>query len=75
MISFLISAIIVLFNKFTLPYLMHQISDHEEWKTLTELNISFATSLSIVRNMLIVGYKYFDLTHHRDERNWNFLNF
>ncbi|EGR32359.1 protein kinase domain protein [Ichthyophthirius multifiliis] len=46
-ISFLISFLIVIFNKFCLPFTIHQIVDHEKWLTKTNLNISFARKLTL----------------------------
>ena len=36
-----------MFNKFVLPVLVHKIVDKEKWQTKTELNISYASKLTI----------------------------
>ena len=43
----MISAVIVLFNKFVLAEVFHKIADMENWSTKTKLNIAFADSLSL----------------------------
>lgn len=45
-ISVLISALIVLANKFLLGTEVHHIVDHEKWSTKTKLNISFGKKLT-----------------------------
>ncbi|EAR87534.2 transmembrane protein, putative (macronuclear) [Tetrahymena thermophila SB210] len=57
-LSFIISAIIVLFNKFVLAEVFHHIADSERWSTKTKLNISFADSLSLglFLNSAIITY-------------------
>ncbi|KAL4485796.1 hypothetical protein ABPG72_012336 [Tetrahymena utriculariae] len=57
-LSFIISAIIVLFNKFVLAEVFHFIADSERWSTKTKLNISFADSLSLglFLNSAIITY-------------------
>ncbi|KAL4466070.1 hypothetical protein ABPG74_004307 [Tetrahymena malaccensis] len=57
-LSFVISAIIVLFNKFVLAEVFHHIADSERWSTKTKLNISFADSLSLglFLNSAIITY-------------------
>jgi len=45
--SFVISTLIVIFNKFGLAILVHRIVDAEKWSTKTKLNISYANKLSI----------------------------
>ena len=37
----------ILFNKFLLPVIVHKIVDKEKWPTKTELNISYATKLTL----------------------------
>ena len=44
----LIAASIVLFNKFGLGFLCHQITDHEKWSNKTKLNIAFGQRLTYV---------------------------
>ncbi|KAL4444843.1 hypothetical protein ABPG74_016051 [Tetrahymena malaccensis] len=46
-LSFVISGIIVIWNKFFLPFIIHKICDHEKWATKTSLNVSFAYKLTI----------------------------
>ena len=46
-ISFIISLILVLFNKFILADIIHAVVDREKWSTKTKLNISFATKLTL----------------------------
>ena len=46
-VTFIISLIIVLFNKFVLPDIIHAIVDGEKWSTKTKLNSSFAAKLTL----------------------------
>ncbi len=39
--------ILIIFNKFVIPYLVHKIVDKEKWPTKTQLNISYATKLTL----------------------------
>ena len=47
-LSYLISFIIVLFNKFMIPYIVHHIVEKEKWSNKTKLNTSFATKLTLI---------------------------
>ena len=46
-LNYIISFIIVIYNKFVLPNLVHHIVDNEKWSTKTKLNTSFATKLTL----------------------------
>jgi len=46
-LSFVISAVIVIWNKFALPNIIHKICDYEKWSTKTNMNISFAFKLTL----------------------------
>lgn len=46
-LSLVISSLIVLFNKFGLPFLVHHIVDHEKWSSKSKLNLSFAFKLTL----------------------------
>ncbi|EGR27621.1 hypothetical protein IMG5_192990, partial [Ichthyophthirius multifiliis] len=46
-LNYMISFIIVFYNKFFLPYIVHHIVDCEKWSTKTKLNISYARKLSL----------------------------
>lgn len=46
-LSFVISALIVIWNKFALPLIIHKICDNEKWSTKTSMNISFAFKLTL----------------------------
>lgn len=47
-VSCFISVSLVLFNKFVLPIIVHQVVDKEKWSTKTKMNISFAIKLTLV---------------------------
>ena len=46
-LTYLISALLILFNKFAMPIIVHKICDKEKWPTKTQMNISYATKLTI----------------------------
>jgi len=53
-LSFAISAIIVIWNKFALPTIIHKICDHEKWSTKTNINtalITFFVEVLFLRNI------------------------
>lgn len=47
-LTYFIVSTIIIFNKFLLPYLIHLIVDKEKWPTLTALNISYSTKLTLL---------------------------
>jgi heme/copper-type cytochrome/quinol oxidase subunit 3 len=47
-LSYFISMIIVLFNKFVVPFVVHHIVEGEKWSNKTKLNTSFATKLTLI---------------------------
>jgi hypothetical protein len=47
-ISWLISFIIVFFNKFLVPFIIHHLVEGEKWSNKTKLNTSFATKLTLI---------------------------
>ncbi|EGR31304.1 hypothetical protein IMG5_113410 [Ichthyophthirius multifiliis] len=47
-LSYFISMIIVLFNKFIVPVIVHHIIEYEKWSNKTKQNASFATKLTLV---------------------------